>query len=291
MPRIGFIFAFLLILVSTQFARQSQPPAVEHSEHAGTIGFAKGSPVVLSSPAYTVEQTRGARLQWRIVGDTVSVRNKSHRPLRQLILLFEYKMGGQRGARRSSRSVYELRAGEMRVVHSTSNIRGYGRVQDWQLTVTVIGAEFVDGGRWAAPRDTARPLQSGTLRQPDSPLLIREFIWTDLGYRAKLQVGNERVVGYRLGIVRDAPGKFEVRIGRWVDLTHEQTSGKQIFADDMKSLSAKQIFPPQPCPRSAPQTPEPGERCGVAVFVAELRFGDGRRWEQDLERTALLWNN
>jgi hypothetical protein len=100
-----------------------------------------------------------------------------------------------------------------------------------------------------------------------------------------------KVVAYRLGVVKDTAGDFEIQLGEWVELNDEQTNQRAIFADEATSLKAEQIFPRTAYRGFGGPSREIIEWGGVAIFVAELRFADGRTWQQGLTREALLWCN
>lgn len=290
MRRILIVSVLFLVSLSPTLAGQSSQ-SVERHTVPGAINLVPESPVQMAEPSYTLERAARAPYQLQIVDDAVTVTNTSGRDIRRLMLVFSYKPGAIYGGVESRAAVDQLRAGESRQVQSGTTIREVSESLGWGLTVTPTGAEFADGSYWAPPRDGRRPLLMDYLSQPASYLSVRKFKWTDNAYQAMLQVGNARVVAYRLGIVKDTADDFEVRLGEWVELNDEQTIQRAVFADEAKSLTADQVFPREAYRRPAGPGKEVIDWGGVAIFVAELRFADGRTWQQGLTREALLWCN
>jgi hypothetical protein len=291
MRRILIVSALLLVSLTPTLAGQSGQPAMERRAVAGVVGAVPDSPAQLGGPSYTLERSKESPGQLRIVKDEATVTNTSGRDIRRLIVVFTYRQGASDGSVENRVAVDQLHAGEMRVAHSRTTIRDFAESMEWTLTVTPTGAEFADGSYWAAPRDQRRPLLMSYLSQPDSHLQVREFKWTKQAYQATLQVGNAKVVAYRLGIVKDTVESFEVRVGEWVELNDEQTNHRAMITDESNSLSAEQVFAREAYTRTAGQGKEVTDFGGVAIFVAELKFADGRTWQQTLTREALLWNN
>jgi hypothetical protein len=290
MRRILIVSALLLVSLSSTLAGQFDHVFVERHEVPGVVIEMAESPVALSRPKYTLERCKGWPDKMKIVGDEVTVRNVGGGDIRRLLLVFSYKQGASYDGVQNRVAVDQLRAGEKREVHSRTTIGEFAKGTDWRLTVMPTGAEFADDSHWAAPRNNWRPLLMDYLSQPTSYLQFREFKWTNHGYQATLQVCDAKVVAYRLGIVKDTAENFEVRIGNWVELTDEQSNRRAIFTDELNSLSAAQIFSREAYTWHGAQGKDVTEWGGVAIFVAELKLADGRTWQQNATRDALLWN-
>jgi len=291
MRRTLIISALLLVSLSPTLAGQSAQQATERRPVAGTVAAVPDSPVQISGPSYMLERSKESPDKMWIVKDEVTVTNTSGRDIRRLIVIFTYKQSASDGSVENRVAVDQLHAREKRVAHSRTTIRDFAESMVLTLTVTPTGAECADSTYWAAPRDNRRPLLMSYLSQPDSQLQVREFEWTKQAYRAALQIGNAKVVAYRLGIVKDTPETFEVRVGNWIELNDEQTNQRAVITDESNSLSAEQVFAREAYTRPAGPGKEVTNLGGVAIFIAELKFADGRTWQQALTREALLWNN
>jgi len=290
MRRILIVCVLLLVSLSSTLAQESRQSVLERHVVPGTIGDVPESPCQLAEPSYEVEHSKDAPDKLQISGGAVTVTNISGRDIRQLYLSFTFKRGGWYGTIENRSTVDQLHAGETRVAQSKIIVGGV-EGQDWTLKVTPTGARYQDGTYWVAPRDNRRPLLMQHLSQPSSYLRVSNFQWTDNAYQATLRVDNAKVTAYRLGIVKDTADSFEVRIGRWVELNVEQTANHALFSDGLNSLNADQVFARQAYARPGPQGKEIVDWGGVAIFIAELRFADGRKWRQDTTREALFWNN
>jgi hypothetical protein len=290
MRQILIVCVLLPVSLSSTLAQESSQSVLERRVVPGTIAAVPASPCQLAEPSYGVERSKDAPDKLQINGGAVTVTNISGRDIQQLYLSFTFKHGGWYGSVENRSTVDQLHAGETRVAQSKIIIGGV-EGQNWTLKVTPTGARFTDGTYWAAPRDNRRPLLMECLSQPSSYMRVSNFQWTDNAYQATLRVDNAKVTAYRLGIVKDTTDSFEVRIGRWVDLNDEQTLNHALFTDESTSLNAEQVFAREAYARPGPQGKEIVDRGGVAIFIAELRFADGRTWRQDTTREALFWNN
>ena len=161
---------------------------------------------------------------------------------------------------------------------------------NWALTVRVRGAEFEDGSHWAAPRLSSSPLITAQIVRQRSPLYMRNCNWRNDTYVAELRPVEHQIVAYRLGTVKDIPGTFEVRLGKWVELSEEPDRGNS-FVDEGASLGVDDLFPKESEVRTLSNGRVMTQTFGVAIFVAEVRFANGRIWRQVLTRDALVWNN
>ena len=63
------------------------------------------------------------------------------------------------------------------------------------------------------------------------------------------------------------------------------------FVDSGQSLDADQMFAIGADAKAGGVERMMTEQAGVAIFVAALRFADGRVWLQDTSRQELLWDN
>ena len=269
--------------------------ADEQTTVAGNTQATTGSPVELSDASYTLLRFKSEASKFQLVAEAVRIRNVSGRAIRRLSLRFVLNHLGFsedvcRGSVRGFIAVDELAAGETRdFTNDRIKTTWFAQKNDLALTVIAAGAEFTDGSHWAALRSQWCPLSADCLSQPGS-LMSRECKLTDDTYSFLLEVGDPQIVAYRLGIVRDTADSFEVRMGDWIELTDDQRARGARLVDAGKSLSSKLIFPRQAVVSTV------GEKqittlVGVAIFVAELRFADGRIWSQDPSREALFWNN
>lgn len=254
----------------------------------GAVETAYGTPVRLSDPGYKVVESDSKPRKLQIIGHTVRIENLSGRRIRRLHLKVTFAHGTG-GSVEGNEVEDEIAIGESRVLdRSNFNMSWFAERNDLALTVRPTGAEFEDGSHWAAPRDVKHPLYGETVSQPTSHLIIRQLSWVNDSYEAVLEIGQERVVAYRLGVVKDTPISFEVRIGKWIDL--KEADGRK-FTDNSVSLSHGQVFPREIYSLFTRGGKEITHPCGVAIFVAELRFADGRIWQQATSRDALFWCN
>ena len=162
---------------------------------------------------------------------------------------------------------------------------------EWALTIRVRGVEFEDGTHWAAPRIVSSPLTNPAIQQRGSPLTIRNCNWRNDTYATELWAVEPKIVAYRLGTVKDTTDYFAVRLGKWVELSDGEHDRGSIFTDDGTSLGPNELFPKESDVRTLSDGRVITQSFGVAIFVAEVRFADGRVWRQDLTRNGLFWSN
>jgi len=163
---------------------------------------------------------------------------------------------------------------------------------EWALIVRVRGAEFEDGTHWAAPRLSSSPLYFPFIRQPGSSLQMLNCQWKGDTYSAWFfPHSSPPIVAYRLGCVKDIPGDFEVKLGRWVEVSQGEHDRGSSFVDEGTSLGPTDLFPKESEVRTLSGGGVITHSFGVGIFIAEVRFADGRVWRQDLSRNALFWNN
>jgi hypothetical protein len=264
---------------------------------AGRVENSVESPVELSDARYTlvIQKEEPARAQ--LVAHGVKIRNVSGRAIRRLMLRFviHHESLNPDKCRSSVISVVAvdtLAATEMRDF-TDYNIRvgWFGSTDGRSLTVLASGAQFEDGQYWAAPRKELCPLSRECLSQSASYLMARRCTVTDDSYSLTLEVGDPKIVAYRLGVVSDTADSFAVRTGEWIELTEVQRARGAKVVDSGNSLSPEMIFPRETFVSILEGGKQITTRGGVSIFVAELRFADGRVWRQDTSRAALFWDN
>ena len=292
------LLLFLLIVSSPPQQAQQQNSAQEWSTVPGTVDVAEGSPVALSDARRVLlKEPPGADgRSWIVIRAETTIENTSGRPIRRLCLALSY------GGNKTQPAVADgirvaadgIRANEVRRYSDTTmHVRG-GPVPDgpdWDLTIRVRGAEFEDGTHWAAPRLSSSPLSVPLIQQRGTPLDLRNCIWRNDSYSAVLWAVEPRIVAYRLGSVKDIPGDFEVRLGKWVELSEGEHDRGSTFTEDGTSLGPNDLFAKESAQRTLSDGRVITQSFGVAIFVAEVRFANGRVWHQDLSRDALFWNN
>src|SRR5215471_146619 len=284
-PQILLIF-WLLVSCPPHHAQQ-QESAQELSTVPGTVDVADGSPVSLSDARRVLlKPSLGPDGVSEIVIRTeVTIGNTSGRPIRQLCLDVCYG-----GNKTNFTAIYSIGASEVRRhSYTTMHLRG-GPVPDgpsWALTVRVKGAKFEDGTHWAAPRLSSSPLVLPFIRQEETPLTLRNCNWRNDSYSTELWSVEPHIAAYRLGTVKDVPGDFEVKLGKWVDLSEGDHERRSIFTDSGTSLGPDDLLAKESSQRTLSDGKVITQSFGVAIFVAEVRFTDGRIWRQDLTRDAL----
>jgi hypothetical protein len=287
---VGVLFFCLLSVYPGQVSNPVAGTVIEGNTQTTT-----GSPVELSDANYTLLRFKTEGSKFQLVAEGVRIRNVSGRAIRRVTLRYVlnhlgYSEDTCRGTDQGFIVVDDLALGETRdFTNDRITITWFAQENDLALTVIATGAEFKDGSHWAALRSECCPLSADCLSLR-VPLRWRESKLTDDGYSVALEVADPRIVAYRLGIVRDTAESFEVRVGDEIELTDDQRVRGARIVDAGKSLSSKLIFP-----RQAYVSTVRGKRIttlvGAAIFVAELRFADGRIWQQDQSREGLFWNN
>ena len=260
----------------------------------GSVLNTDASPVELSDATYTLEN-KESEPQTFHVAQAVKIRNVSGRAIRRLSLRFVLHHASVSEDICSASmidhvAVDRIAAAETRDFTTNHLTLGLTGKNDLTLTVLAAGVEFEDGLHWAAPRRELCPLFRESLSQPGSFLMIRECTLTDSSYSCTLEVADPQIVAYRLGLVSDTESGFVVRKGVWVELSHLERVRGARFVDAGKSLSPELLFPRETSV-STVQGKQVTNLAGVALFVAELRFADGRRWRQDTTRDSLFWDN
>lgn len=288
---VGFLF-FSSILSA---AHPDQGPGpVEETTVAGKTRSTTGSPVELSDAKYTLLRFKSEASRLQLVAEAVKIRNVSGRAIRRLRLKFvinhlRFSEDVCRGSYVGNIAVDEFAPGETRdYINDRIKMTWFAEANDVALTVLVVGAEFTDGSLWAAPRTECCPLMSDCLSKQAS-LMTRNCSLTSDDYSFTLEVGDSKIVAYRLGVVSDTADSFDVRTGDWIELKDKQRVRGTRLVDAGKSLSSNMVFPRQAYV-STVAGKQITSQVGTAIFVAALQFADGRIWRQDLTRAGLFWD-
>lgn len=270
-------------LCSTYGAR-SQSTATNKSTVHGTVESFAGGPVVLSDAWYTVANPGRAHGTFQINGNGVKVQNVSGQAIRVLYLGFAWKGGF---TMRVAVAIDGLSPGETRE-YSGKDMRAELLSDPANMTLNVMptGVAFEDGSHWAAPRTQSGSLVT-RLVQFISYLRVRDCKVADGTYEVSIDNVDPKIVAYRLGAIKDTPDSFQVSLGRWVNLTEVERDQKGSFVDSGQSLKS----PSKDVSATASRDTTGSLESGLAIFVAALKFVDGRVWYQDTRRQELLWNN
>jgi hypothetical protein len=288
------ICVLFLCLICGTYAGQFEPG--EQTIIKGETRTQQGSPVELSDARYTLSRSKALPTQFKLVDESVRVRNVSGRAIRRLYLRFIHRHESHSsdacGEATGISAVDLLAADETRdFTIDYFKYAWFAERNDLFLTVIPGGAEFRDGSHWAAPRNESCPLVSECLSSAESALRSRECSMAEDSYRILFEVTDPRITGYRLGIVKDMADSFQVLTGEWCELTDAQRVRGARFSDTGQSLGPRLILPREAHLSITPDGKLIRSLSGVAVFVAELRFADDRIWRRDTNRPALLWDN
>lgn len=170
--------------------------------------------------------------------------------------------------------------------HKTNSIRSIE-----YFTARVLAVEFADGSRWVLPRSfDPFPLNCSLSQQ--SPVVFAICKSIAPSYQATLRFHTDNVLAYRLGVVKDTMDSFEVRLGEWVNLPQPPAKGAEIeikATDENPSVTQDKIFPQEPHLFQRKRSVARDLKGGAALFVAEVKFADGKSWAQSLKREDLLW--
>jgi hypothetical protein len=287
LKRLLFVVVLLSPNAVTYAGQTDQSP--EPATVEGTIESLSGSPVRLLYPSYQLIQGSSNPKKFQITGHQVRVENTSGRTIRRLRMKFVYAQDVGCCSSSGAEVVDWLAAGESRVLKSSHfRMSWVAATNDMTMTVMPTGAEFGDGSHWAAPRSARYPLFAEALSLPESHLIIRQCSWVGESYKALLDPGQTKIAAYRLGVVKDTPDGFDLRLGNWIHLTDTDS---RIITDESASLSPDQVFPRENYTFVMRNGRTITHLGGVAIFVAELEFIDGKTWRQNTSRDALLWCN
>lgn len=282
-----FIVLCCIWTVCSTYDTRSQGSAANKSTVRGTVESFAGGPVALSDAWFTIANSDLPHGTLQITGNGVKIQNVSGRTIRTLHLSFAWKLSF---TMRVTVVVYGLAPGETRDYAGKDTV---GELRsdavDMPLNVMPTGVAFEDGSHWAAPRTQSWSLGSH-LFQPIPYLMVRDCQVTDGSYRVSIDNVDPRILAYRLGAIKDTPDSFQVSLGRWVDLSEVQRDEKGSFVDSGQSLNIVQRSSKDGGAMASRDAVGPMES-GLAIFVAALRFADGRVWSQDTRRQELLWDN
>jgi hypothetical protein len=287
----SFIALISASALALQFPPQDKPILVK-----GTTETAAGCPVALADARYTFIGQPGQEL--KKVKPEVKIQNISGQAIRKAIIAFRHN--DKYGIGRTHEASKPIPIGETETHISNFSIQypeGTDKadiVDNSLFTAFVLAAEFEDGSHWVKPRTSDTPLSFQSLGRQEAPLSVRDCSDIDKSYRAKLRLNVEGVIAYRLGVVKDTPDAFEVRVGDWVELPESfkgRGSERVIRAtDDVVSLPQHLIFMREKYAINF-RFSRPGSiQAGGALFIAEARLPDGTIWKQKLTREDLIWN-
>lgn len=227
------------------------------------------------------------------VREEVKVENISGKAIRKVIVGFRHD-GRNGGMMRIDAPTKTIGNGEevvfkysYRIGSGDKVIEGYDSV----FTVLAIAVEFEDDTHWVKPRTADDPLTLPALHRQPAPLVVRRCDDIDESYRATLLASSDQVVAYRLGMVKDTPNSFEIRLGEWMTMPETigapgQAEIKISAADHKVSLPQSWLFKREKVRRNQFSG---SFLAGVALFVAEVKLADGTIWKQNLTRDELLW--
>ncbi len=285
---------YVLLLSSVSFVtwEQTVSPGQQALTFAGGTAVPEDCPIQLSEASFKAIEHPDRVNRWEIMQQEVKVLNLSTQPIRRAMLGFEQRFpeGGSHTAITGTDLVptgETYRLIRKHISWNVPNLSHYGR-----FTVRALAIEFHDGSHWVAPRQFI-----GIMLQPNldqhAPIILRVNSDIDIGYQATLTLQREKIVAYRLGVVKDTDEEYEVRLGDWVHLPLDNARSGQVITisgkDAIASLRQKQIFPKAEQVRSLANGKTWRDRGGVAIFIAEVKFADGSFWRQDLHRHELLW--
>jgi len=283
-----FILACCILMCATH-AVGAQRSVVDPSIFQGTVDSVIGSPVRLSDVKYTLTKSASIPGTVRVTGYRIRVDNISGHGIKRLLVSVVWKGGYEV---RMSVAVDSLATGEGRdYVIEDAQIGLAAEMKDVTFTVRPTRAEFDDHSHWAAPRTWSETLGVSPFLDSRSGLRLRQWVLIEGANRIAFDVLDPRIVAYRLGTVRDDPDSdFQVSLGKWVELSHLARDERGRYVDSGQSLAGNKMLS-KAAAQGTGSDLAPTPESGVAVFVAEVRFDDGRVWSQDTRRDELLWDN
>ena len=277
-------------LLFSGFAAGQTSETLQSEIVSGRTEMSDGSPVALTEANYTLTETVSREERFKKTRESVKLTNLTERAIKQTIVCFSFE--GHGGFGRVSVPTGPIPAGETISFVSTGSRSG-ATSNDGDFVVRLLGVEFTDGTHWIAPRTVFSPLYSQSLGHQAAPLVIRQCREINKSYQAELLLEQTSVVAYRLGVVRDTPDRFEVRLGRWVEVPSTAQTKQDRFTvtanDSILSLMPAEIFPREKQVMLLLDGTQTTGYYGVALFVAEVKLADGTNWKQDLRRAELLW--
>ncbi|MGE0884711.1 MAG: hypothetical protein AB7P14_14295 [Blastocatellales bacterium] len=284
------LFAFC----SIAFAQAQEPPQDKMMLVEGLVETFAGCPVVLSEPKYSRPRVITPQDGMVKVHEEVRIENISGKAIKKMIVAFRYD-GPNGGMMRLDKATKPIGIGEVLVSKYTYQIgsgdktdEGYNGV----FTALAIAVEFEDDTHWVKPytADDQLIMMAQALNRQPSPLVVQRCDNIDESYRATLLTRSDGVVAYRLGVVKDLPGSFEVRLGEWMAMPETATPPnvevKISAADPKVSLPQSWLFKREKVRRNGFRG---SPLVGVSLFVAEVKLADGTVWKQNLTRDELMW--
>lgn len=289
------LVAFCLLAFSSIALPQTQElPQDKMMLVEGLVETAAGCPVVLSGTKHRRPKILKPQDGLQKVYDQVEIENISGKPLKKVIVAFRHD-GPKGGMLRTDSASTAIGVGEKldfkksyQIGSGDRTTEGYNGV----YTALVLAVEFDDGTHWVKPRTADDPMTWQALHLQPAPLVVKKCDDIDGSYRATLLTRSNQVVAYRLGVVKDLPNNFEVRLGEWMAMpeavTPEQAEIKISATDPKVSLPQSWLFKREKVRFERLGYPV-SQIAGVALFVAEVKLADGTIWKQNLTRDELMW--
>lgn len=163
-----------------------------------------------------------------------------------------------------------------------------------RLIFRISGVSFTDGSRWVPPRSDNFLMYASSIRNRNSPARISDYRKIANDYRMKLKFTTDNIVAYRLGILKDTPQEFSVRLADWITIDQSVVSKNKeieiLGSTEMLGFKKEDIFKPESHTRYSRTGQVIKREHGVAFFVAEVRFADGKVWQQNIAREFLVWD-
>lgn len=286
---VSLIALFFSITVLSQTLPESQKRTIE-----GTVVNELGSPVTLSDASMEVIENQPAPYRSAIVQQQVRISNNTDREIKRIGLVISIE--SDNGGVGSSLPVVDwtrLKEGGLSI-HNMRMSYPMIPVISETLTIRISGVSFADGSRWVPPRSNDFPMYSYLIRHRNSPLRVFDHRKIANDYRMKMKLTADNIVAYRLGILKDTPQEFSVRLGEWVNLDQATiTKNKEIEIlglTEKLGFRKEDIFKPELHTRYSRTGQATKLEHGVAFFVAEVRFADGKVWQQNIAREFLVWD-
>lgn len=289
------LFVALCLLASSVFATPQEQAQDNLLLIEGRTEAAPDCPVLLSDarswrPRVLTKQDGSQEVRME-----VKIQNVSGKAIRRAVVIFreDNPEGGQLNHGTATNPIkthetlvlpYKYRTGT-----SGKPIEDYNGI----FSVLVPAVEFADGTHWVRPSTADIFITRTALSQRSVHLFVRECKDIDTNYHALLETNSDKVVAYRLGVVKDTPTSYEVRVGSWIRMAQPSTPRQTRFeisaTDEQISLPQAQIFQREKLRYERLSGRVSAELGGVALFVAEVELADGTVWKQNLTRDELMW--
>lgn len=292
--RLSLVAFCLFAFPSIAFAQAQGSPQDKMLLVEGSVETFAGCPVILSEPKYLRPRIITPQDGMVKVYEEVKIQNLSGKAIRKVIVGFRHN-GPDGGMMRGDTETKPIGVNDELAFKHTYKIgsgdkssEGYNGV----FTALVIAVEFEDNTHWVKPYTAGDQLimMAQSLNRQPAPLVVSRCENIDESYRATLLTRSDQVVAYRLGVVKNLPNNFEVRLGEWMAMpdavTPERTEIKISAADPKVSLPQAWLFKREKVRRNEFTG---SFLAGVALFVAEVKLADGTIWKQYLTRDELMW--